>query len=79
MIDLIDLLYQCFQHFYHLDCANAPIHTAPVRYSPITFRLAEAIDNQLLVSHQPLPSPQVYSDVYTVMLDRGEYEEDKGR
>lgn len=59
----------CLRHFYHLDHSNAAVHTAPVRYSPITFRLAEALtaarEGSALVAH--------------VMADRGAYEEDKGR
>ena len=69
----MNLLYECFKHFYHLDHSNAAIHMAPVRYSPITFRLAEAINNQHDVSQT------VFPDVYVVMLDRNTYEEDRGR
>ena len=68
------LLYQCFRHFYHLDQSNAAVHMAPVRYSPITFRLAEAIQD--LVTEV---SNDIYPDVYGVLLDLGAYEEDKGR
>jgi hypothetical protein len=34
----------CFEYFYHQDKANACMHLAPVRFSPITFRL---LDNLL--------------------------------
>lgn len=79
-MNLIDLLYECFRHFYHLDHSNAAVHVAPVRYSPITFRLAEAIDQACRVSTTHLvPSNQVYPDVYSVILDLGSYEEDPGR
>jgi len=71
---LQDLLYQCFLHFYHLDHSNAAIHTASVRYSPITFRLAEAINE---VAEEV--TPKVYGDVYSVLADKGYYDEDKGR
>lgn len=32
-----------FEYFYHMDAANAKIHCAPVRFSPITFHLHEYI------------------------------------
>ena len=32
-----------FLHFEAMDRANAQIHCAPVRYSPITFRLGRAL------------------------------------
>jgi hypothetical protein len=32
-----------FRHFYHADIANAAIHLAPVKFSPIVFTLAEAL------------------------------------
>lgn len=71
---MLNLLYQAFKHFYHLDHSNAAVHTAAVRYSPITFRLAEAI-NELADE----VTPKVYADVYDVLTDMGAYEEDTGR
>lgn len=38
--DLYVALNYSFLHFYHMDHANAAIHTSPVRFSPITFKLA---------------------------------------
>ena len=73
MDSLLDALYQAFLHVYHADKSNAAMHCAPVRYSPITFRLAEQIDQLQPTSNEVLP------DVYWVMKDRGEYEEDAGR
>jgi hypothetical protein len=32
-----------FEYFYHMDAANAKVHCAPVKFSPITFRLHEYI------------------------------------
>lgn len=34
-----DVVLWCFEYFYHLDCSNSKIHCAPVKFSPITFRL----------------------------------------
>ena len=67
-----ELLAQCFLHFFHLDRSNAPIHTAPVRYSPITFRLAEELMRH---DHEIIIPPEVLS----VIEDRGAYAEDLGR
>ena len=63
------LLLCCFQHFYHNDHANAAIHLADVRFSPITFRLAEALDGTVWET----------SDVYEVIMAKGKYELDHGR
>lgn len=68
-------LYQAFFVMYHQDRANAGVHCAEVRYSPLTFRLAETLAEIIAVP----PSPEVYPDVYTVLLDRGVYGEDPGR
>lgn len=39
------ILYS-FEYFYHMDKANAAIHCSPVKFSPIVFRLAEALQEQ---------------------------------
>jgi hypothetical protein len=69
------VLWECFRHFVHLDEANAAIHFAPVRYSPLTFRLAEHL--------APIPSewltpPDDYL-LRNVLNHLGAYEEDRGR
>lgn len=73
-------LYQSFLHFYHLDCSNAAIHNAPVRFSPLTFRLAEALaDNThgiyIVIVHEGWSE----NELSHVMADKGRYAEDKGR
>lgn len=63
-----------FLHFFHLDQANAHIHMAPVRFSPLTFRLAEVLrewHREGLVS--------MASELKCVLDHLGRYEEDKGR
>lgn len=73
-----DLLWQCLKHFAHLDHSNAVVHMSPVRYSPITFRLAEAL-------HVGRPwtydyrSPLDVHLIEAVLHDRGHYPEDRGR
>lgn len=71
---MFDLLYQCFRHFYHLDHANAAVHTASVRYSPITFRLAEELS--VLAEGDEV---DISFDVRDVLTDLGAYPEDTGR
>jgi hypothetical protein len=66
-------LYHSFLKMYHEDHANASMHCATVRYSPLTFRLAEQIDQLTPSSNEVLP------EIYTVMVDRGVYQEDPGR
>lgn len=69
---LSEVLYQSLRHFVHLDEANAAIHCAEVRYSPITFRLAEELEQA---------GGQYSGDqaVVRVIAHLGKYEEDKGR
>lgn len=73
---LDQLLWECFRHFIHLDESNAAMHTAPVRYSPITFRLAEhlapLLNTEWLAPHNRVLLREVVSHI-------GAYEEDKGR
>lgn len=74
---LTELLYQCLRHFVHLDESNAAIHTMPVRYSPITFRLAEELEAQ---SHSLGEWPtEDDGTIDRVLTHVGQYEEDKGR
>lgn len=70
------LLWECFRHFAHLDEANASIHCALVRYSPITFRLAEAL--HAMDVYDDL-APENASLLRAVMDHRGAYAEDSGR
>lgn len=73
-------LYESFLHFYHLDHSNAAVHMAPVRYSPITFRLAEALaDNSLGIYVQVVNEGWSEKEISQVMADKGRYVEDRGR
>lgn len=38
--EMMEAALWAFDHFYHMDKANASMHLAPVKFSPITFRLA---------------------------------------
>jgi hypothetical protein len=74
---LVDLLHQCLRHFIHLDESNAAIHCAPVRYSPITFRLAQELDAQINSTGE---SPDDHDlTVARVLAHVGQYDEDSGR
>lgn len=66
---LIGPAHWAFLHFYHADCANSAIHTAPVRFSPLTFRLAEALWGL---------TPDG-GEIGEVLAHRGSYPEDPGR
>lgn len=68
-MELTPLEY-AFLHLYHEDHANAAVHCATVRYSPLTFRLAEALRDLDLVD---------LVAVEGVLCHLGRYEEDKGR
>jgi len=69
--------WDCFRYFFHLDHSNAAIHSAPVRYSPITFRLAEALDE---LRFEAVPDDDFSRSLLDlVLVDLGAYPEDTGR
>jgi hypothetical protein len=75
------LVEQCFMHFYGLDVSNAAIHCADVRFSPITFRLQEALDGGDAITRgidgkAPLRVGTAWHDV---QQHNGTYQEDAGR
>lgn len=74
--DLGQAMWEAFRNFAHLDEANAAIHTAPVRYSPITFRLAEQLDAMEVYGDL---APDGAALLAQVMRHLGAYEEDRGR
>jgi hypothetical protein len=73
----MDLLQEAalwaFEHFEATDRANAKIHCAPVRYSPITFRLAMALRESWPIDED------ITEEMARVLHHAGQYEEDKGR
>jgi hypothetical protein len=70
------VLWECFRHFVHIDEANAAMHTAITRYSPITFRLAEHLVPLLDTDHL---APINHATLRTVVGHIGAYAEDTGR
>lgn len=80
LYEIARALYESFRHFYHLDRSNAAMHMAPVRYSPITFRLAEVLtDNSRGVYIVVVNEGWSEHELDVVMHDRGLYPEDRGR
>jgi len=68
---LVEALIWCLEHLAHSDQANAAMHCAPVRYSPITFRVAQALEHA---------GYREESDTLADVLDHvGHYELDAGR
>jgi len=76
-VEVEELLFQCLRHFVHLDEANAAIHCASVRYSPITFRCAEALRDNFDVYKGALVEDD--GTISRVLSHIGLYEEDAGR
>lgn len=72
------LLEHCFVHFYGLDVSNAAIHCAAVRFSPITFRLQEALEGGDL-SRANTDKVGIAWAWHDVRAHNGKYEEDPGR
>lgn len=78
--DATDLLrlgaFWAFHHHYHADEANSAVHGSDVRYSPITFRLAEGLQ----AIEQALPLRFMSHEALQKVLDhKGRYPEDVGR
>jgi hypothetical protein len=71
------VLWECFRHFAHLDHTNAAMHTAIVRYSPITFRLAEHLAP--LLDTGWFFAPQNEALLREVVNHIDAYDEDPGR
>lgn len=73
-----------FLHFMHMDHANAAMHCASVRYSPITFRLAEFLWETYPLSPHPEQAEHLVHlrndpRLKQVLQHIGLYEEDAGR
>jgi hypothetical protein len=73
MFDMLDPVHWAFRQNYHLDKSNACVHCAPVRFSPITFRLYAALMNLWD------PDEDITAEMAEVRSHLGQYEEDKGR
>ena len=73
----VDALTAGFNLVYHQDHANAAMHCATVRYSPITFRFAELI--HAAAYDDEYFTGDLADHVMRVINDKGAYEEDKGR
>lgn len=69
-------LWECFRYFANADRMNAAMHTATVRYSPITFRVAEHLAPILGLDRLTAESEAMLREV---LNHRGAYEEDPGR
>jgi hypothetical protein len=72
-VSLVQALLWAFRQNFHADHSNASIHCGTVRYSPLTFRLAEQIAEHTKVDQDH------FSDVWMVLVDKGAYVEDAGR
>ncbi len=75
-LSIEQVLWECFRHFVHLDESNAAMHTAAVRYSPITFRLAEHLAQELDTDRL---TPRNNALLREVIEHIGVYDEDPGR
>lgn len=70
---LDEVLIWAFQQNYHLDKSNAAVHCAPVRFSPITFRLYAALQRDWP------DSEDISAEMAEVRFHVGQYAEDTGR
>ena len=73
MNELRDAARWAFQYFEAMDRANAQIHCAPVRYSPITFRLQRALGDVWPEDED------ITEEMQWVRSHDGTYPEDPGR
>lgn len=77
MGNVYEVLWYCLVYFAKMDESNAAIHCAPVRYSPITFRLADLVME--LIDELPSTTDDATAVLNDVNRAVGTYEEDKGR
>ena len=69
----IDVLMWCFQQNYYLDKSNAAVHCAPVKFSPITFRIA------MVLFELWDPHEEWTGGMHEVKGHMGQYDWDYGR
>jgi hypothetical protein len=70
-----DILVWCFQFHANTDRANAAVHMSPVRYSPITFALAEELGTD-----EGIPEADPVRELlHDVLAHRQQYPLDRGR
>lgn len=62
-----------FLYFYHMDKANSAIHCAPVKFSPITFRMYHNL-NETWPKDEDITQEMAHVRVHV-----GTYPEDQGR
>jgi len=68
-----EVLLWCFQQNYHLDKSNAAVHCAPVRFSPLTFRIYE------ILAGDWADDEDITQEMAEVRSHYGKYDEDPGR
>ena len=68
-----DVLLWAFEQNYHADKMNASIHCAPVKFSPLTFRLCD-----VLFEGWP-DDDDITGEMHEVRSHQGLYELDPGR
>jgi hypothetical protein len=73
---LMEAMAFAFEYFYHLDMANAVIHCAEVKFSPITMELAKLLSGS---GEFISMNNSVQIDVDHVMSHEGLYDLDPGR
>jgi len=69
----MDDINWCFLHFYFMDKANACMHCSPVKFSPITFRLAGNLRDNWPKDED------ITQELAEVLNHRGRYALDEGR
>lgn len=82
-----DALVLCLRHFAHKDESNAATHGGKVRYSPVTFLVARALESStptVRASHGVDDGRDWLNTADTALLESvlshdGSYEEDTGR
>lgn len=82
-----DALVECLRYFAHRDAMNAALHCGQVRYSPVTFRVAQALCVSVPVVEESGGLADVRDWLNTadcrlldaVVADMGAYAEDSGR
>lgn len=75
-MSLEETLEKCLKYFVGMDETNAAVHCAEVRFSPITFRVAEALAELLKAEGRYF---NLQEPLLLVTSHMQKYEEDRGR
>lgn len=65
-----ETLFQAFAYMYHMDNANAQVHQAATRYSPLTFALSSILRDSPIEGHPFVEEVENHRGLYPMDTGR---------